>query len=209
MTEKPRLDPDAVGRGAGRLSRWHVRTAGHIPIPPSLSPLLRRSCEATGGCRDGTPHCRWHPAHPPCLRHSVTPEGRRAAVADVRVPIVPELPDITVYIEALASRVLNQPLERLRIANPFLVRTPDPPVNTAEGRRVVSLSRMGKRIVLGLEGELFVVLHLMIAGRLRWRSSRCTDSGQSRAGSVRFPDRHSHRHRSGIEAPGVAAPARG
>ena len=82
---------------------------------------------------------------------------------------MPELPDIAHYLEALAPRVLQQPLERLRIANPFLVRTPEPPVSVAEGRVVVALRRMGKRIVFGLEGDLFLVLHLMIAGRLRWR----------------------------------------
>ncbi len=100
---------------------------------------------------------------------------------------MPELPDITVYIEALASRVLNQPLEQLRVANPFLVRTPDPPVSTAEGRRVVSLSRMGKRIVMGLEGELFVVLHLMIAGRLRWRARGAPIPGKAGLAAFDFP----------------------
>lgn len=82
---------------------------------------------------------------------------------------MPELPDIVLYLEALAPRVLNQPLERVRIGNPFLVRTPTPPISDAEGRRVVGLHRMGKRIVFVLEGDLFLVLHLMIAGRLRWR----------------------------------------
>jgi len=82
---------------------------------------------------------------------------------------VPELPDIALYLEALAPRVLNRPLERLRIANPFLVRTPEPPIAAGEGRRVTSLHRIGKRIVLGLEGDLHLVLHLMVAGRLRWR----------------------------------------
>jgi formamidopyrimidine-DNA glycosylase len=82
---------------------------------------------------------------------------------------VPELPDVALYLEALAPRVLNRRLERLRIANPFLVRTPEPPIAAAEGRRVISLHRIGKRIVLGLEEDLHLVLHLMIAGRLRWR----------------------------------------
>ena len=82
---------------------------------------------------------------------------------------MPELPDITLYLEALAPRVLNQPLERLRIANPFLLRTPDPPVSAIEGRTVVGLRRLGKRIVFELEGGFSLVLHLMIAGRLRWR----------------------------------------
>jgi formamidopyrimidine-DNA glycosylase len=82
---------------------------------------------------------------------------------------LPELPDIALYLEALAPRVLQQPLERLRIGNPFIVRTIEPAVSAVEGRRVVALRRMGKRIVFALEADLFIVLHLMIAGRLRWR----------------------------------------
>jgi formamidopyrimidine-DNA glycosylase len=81
---------------------------------------------------------------------------------------MPELPDITVYIEALESRIVGQPLERIRIPKPFLLRSVDPPLSTAEGKRVIKVSRMGKRIVLELENELFIVIHLMIAGRLRW-----------------------------------------
>ena len=82
---------------------------------------------------------------------------------------VPELPDLTVYLEALERHVLGQPLEQIRIVSPSLLRSVDPPVGAADGREVVSLERIGKRIVLGLEGDLFLVLHLMIAGRLRWR----------------------------------------
>jgi formamidopyrimidine-DNA glycosylase len=82
---------------------------------------------------------------------------------------VPELPDVELYLRALAPRVLDRPLERLRIGNPFIVRTYDPPADALHGRRIVILHRLGKRIVLGFEGELFLVLHLMIAGRLRWR----------------------------------------
>ena len=81
---------------------------------------------------------------------------------------MPELPDITVYIEALASRVVGQPLERMRIAKPFLLRSVDPPISAAEGKQVTGLRRMGKRIVLELEDDLFLVIHLMIAGHLRW-----------------------------------------
>ncbi|MFL5464648.1 MAG: Fpg/Nei family DNA glycosylase [Gemmatimonadaceae bacterium] len=81
---------------------------------------------------------------------------------------MPELPDITVYIEALASRVVGQTLERTRIAKPFLLRSVDPPISAANGKRVVGIRRMGKRIVLELEDDLFLVIHLMIAGRLRW-----------------------------------------
>ena len=82
---------------------------------------------------------------------------------------MPELPDIALYLDALAPRVLNEPLERLRIANPFLVRTLEPPIAAVEGRRIVALRRMGKRIVFALDRDLYLVLHLMIAGRLRWR----------------------------------------
>jgi formamidopyrimidine-DNA glycosylase len=84
---------------------------------------------------------------------------------------MPELPDIAAYIEALSARVLHEPLERLRIANPFVVRTISPEPGAVAGRTLDSLARLGKRIVFGFEGELFVVVHLMIAGRLRWRKS--------------------------------------
>ena len=100
---------------------------------------------------------------------------------------MPELPDIVLYLEALAPRVLQQPLERLRIANPFLVRTPEPPVSAAEGRTVVALRRMGKRIVFALEDDLFLVLHLMIAGRLRWRDRGAAIPGKVGLAAFDFP----------------------
>jgi formamidopyrimidine-DNA glycosylase len=83
---------------------------------------------------------------------------------------VPELPDIEIYIESLGSRLLGSRLERVRIPGPSLLRSVDPPVDAAEGRRVASLRRIGKRIAIGLEEEIFLVIHLMIAGRLRWRA---------------------------------------
>jgi formamidopyrimidine-DNA glycosylase len=82
---------------------------------------------------------------------------------------VPELPDIVVYIEALEKRILRERLDRVRIASPFLLRTVAPAVGDAEGRTVVQLRRLGKRIGIGLEGDIWLVLHLMIAGRLHWR----------------------------------------
>jgi formamidopyrimidine-DNA glycosylase len=100
---------------------------------------------------------------------------------------VPELPDITLYLEALAPRVLDQPLERLRIGNPFLLRTPDPPVSAVEGRLVVGLRRLGKRIVLALDGDLYLVLHLMIAGRLRWRDRGAPIPGKVGLAAFDFP----------------------
>lgn len=82
---------------------------------------------------------------------------------------MPELPDITIYIERLEARILNQPLEKVRIANPFLVRTFDPSIRETQGRKVIGLRRIGKRIVIAFEGDLFMVLHLMKAGRLLWK----------------------------------------
>jgi len=83
---------------------------------------------------------------------------------------VPELPDIQIYLEALQPRLLHQRLERVRIRGPFLLRSVSPPISEAEGKTVTSLGRRGKRIVIGLEGDLYLVLHLMIAGRLHWKA---------------------------------------
>ena len=84
---------------------------------------------------------------------------------------MPELPDVTVYIESLAPRIVGQRLERVRLASPFLLRTVEPPLTELFGRRVHALRRLGKRIVVEFDGDLFLVIHLMIAGRLRWRPS--------------------------------------
>src|SRR6266436_5862230 len=84
---------------------------------------------------------------------------------------MPELPDVTVYIEALEERVLNQLIRKIRIGSPFLVRSFDPPIREAEGKRVVGLRRLGKRIVFELEQDLFLIVHLMIGGRFHWKSS--------------------------------------
>ena len=81
---------------------------------------------------------------------------------------VPELPDIVVYIEALEPRIMNQTLERVRVVSPFLLRTAAPPLEAVEGKSIRELRRLGKRIAIGLEGDLWLVLHLMIAGRLHW-----------------------------------------
>jgi formamidopyrimidine-DNA glycosylase len=83
---------------------------------------------------------------------------------------MPELPDVTVYLEALERTVVGRRLERVRIANPFVLRSYDPPLEAASGRTVTGVRRIGKRVVLDLGDELFLVIHLMIAGRLRWRS---------------------------------------
>ena len=84
---------------------------------------------------------------------------------------MPELPDITVYLEALEARVLGARLERIRLVSPFVLRSFDPPISAAHGRSVTGLRRLGKRLVIGLEGDLFLVIHLMIAGRLHWKTA--------------------------------------
>ncbi|MDE0029317.1 MAG: formamidopyrimidine-DNA glycosylase [Deltaproteobacteria bacterium] len=82
---------------------------------------------------------------------------------------MPELPDVELYIHALRPRVVGETLEKVRLASPFLLRSVDPPIREAEGREVLGLRRLGKRIVFELQGDLFLVFHLMIAGRFRWR----------------------------------------
>ncbi len=99
---------------------------------------------------------------------------------------MPELPDIVVYLECLAPRVLHQTLETVRIVNPFVLRSVVPPIGAAEGREAVGLRRIGKRIVLELEGELFLVIHLMIAGRLRWRPPGGKPPGRPALAALQF-----------------------
>lgn len=82
---------------------------------------------------------------------------------------MPELPDITIYLEALAARLLNQQIKGVRIASPSLLRSYDPPVPAAIGKRIIGFRRLGKRIVFDLEDELFLVFHLMITGRFHWK----------------------------------------
>ena len=100
---------------------------------------------------------------------------------------MPELPDITIYLEALAPRIVGQPLERARIVSPSLLRTVDPPLTAAEGRNVVALRRIGKRIVWEMEGQLFLVFHLMIAGRFKWRPAGTSAPAKVGLASFDFP----------------------
>ena len=100
---------------------------------------------------------------------------------------MPELPDITIYLEALAQRIVGQPLERARITSPSLLRTVDPPLAAAEGRKVVGLRRIGKRIVWEMEGGIFLVFHLMIAGRFKWRPQGTSPPARVGLASFDFP----------------------
>ena len=100
---------------------------------------------------------------------------------------MPELPDIAAYITALEPRILNQPLQHVRLASVFLLRTVDPPLETTEGRTVVALRRIGKRIAIGVEGDLWLVLHLMIAGRLHWKPPQAKLAGRNALAAFDFP----------------------
>src|SRR5262249_922398 len=99
---------------------------------------------------------------------------------------MPELPDVTVYLEALAPRIGGAVLERVRVRSPFLVRSVEPPLGAVEGKQVVGFRRIGKRIVLALDDELFLVIHLMIAGRFRWRPRGAGGPGKPGRGASAF-----------------------
>jgi formamidopyrimidine-DNA glycosylase len=101
---------------------------------------------------------------------------------------VPELPDITLYLAQLSPRILGQPLNEIAIRNPFVLRSVDPPVAAIQGKRVLQLRRLGKRIVLVLEDDLFVVIHLMIAGRFRWKPAGSSTGGKLTLAAFEFPN---------------------
>jgi formamidopyrimidine-DNA glycosylase len=101
---------------------------------------------------------------------------------------MPELPDIAAYISALEPRIVAQPIKRVRLASPFLLRTVEPPIADVEGRIVRQLRRIGKRIAIGVEGDLWLVLHLMIAGRLHWRTPGAKLSGRQSLAAFDFPN---------------------
>jgi formamidopyrimidine-DNA glycosylase len=101
---------------------------------------------------------------------------------------VPELPDIAAYISALEPRIVGRPLLRSRLASPFLLRTADPPIASADGRTVRELRRIGKRIAIGLDDDLWLVLHLMIAGRLHWRPADAKLAGRNALAAFDFAD---------------------
>ena len=101
---------------------------------------------------------------------------------------MPELPDIVAYVGALESRIVNQPLERVRLASPFLLRTMRPTIADVEGRTVRELRRVGKRIAIGVGGDIWLVLHLMIAGRLHWRPPKVKLAGRQNLAAFDFPE---------------------
>src|ERR1700739_5142256 len=99
---------------------------------------------------------------------------------------MPELPDIAAYITALEPRILAQTIQRIRLGSPFLLRTAEPPVANLEGRVVRELRRIGKRIAIGVDDDLWLVLHLMIAGRLHWKGPQAKQAGGNGGGAVGF-----------------------
>src|SRR5271155_878514 len=100
---------------------------------------------------------------------------------------MPELPDITVYVEALERRIVGQELERVRIKAAFLLRTYDPPIDSVLGKKVREIRRVGKRIAIGLDEDLWIVLHLMIAGRLAWKARGAKLGGKMSLAAFDFP----------------------
>ena len=101
---------------------------------------------------------------------------------------MPELPDIAAYITALESRIVGQPIQQIRLASPFLLRTAQPPLTSVEGRVVCQLRRIGKRIAIAVDGDLWLVLHLMIAGRLHWRALGAKLGGRQNLAALDFPN---------------------
>lgn len=167
------------------------------------------------------------PVTSPTTGQRMTPPDAKQAAARASAlvfPRMPELPDVELYIGALRPRITGARLARVRVASPFLVRSVEPPLATVAGHRVVGLSRLGKRIVVALEERLFLVLHLMIAGRLRWKDEpRVTVPGRiglaafdfpaatlllTEAGSRRRASLHLVREREGLDAldPGGVEP---
>src|SRR5215470_8542281 len=100
---------------------------------------------------------------------------------------MPELPDVLLYIEALKTRVVNETLERVRLASPFVLRSVAPPISAIQGRRVLGLRRLGKQIVFEFDNNLFLVIHLMIAGRFQWKEHAARIPGKLGLAAFDFP----------------------
>ena len=160
--------------------------------PASARRRRRREAAAANLPRAGTRRRRG--GHVPARRGGA--QGRRS---------VPELPDVELYLAALRPRVIGRAIERVRVASPFFVRTYDPPLPAIAGHAIVSLSRLGKRLVFALDADLFVVVHLMIAGPPALARARRRDPGEARPRGVRFRRRDAALHRGGIQETGIAA----
>ncbi|HSZ63557.1 MAG TPA: DNA-formamidopyrimidine glycosylase family protein [Terriglobales bacterium] len=122
------------------------------------------------------------------MRTNSTAPVCKTAFTPCKLLNVPELPDIAAYISALEPRIIAQPIEHIRVSSPFLVRTVQPSLQYVEGRTVHELRRIGKRIAIGVEGDLWLVLHLMIAGRLHWRTRGAKLAGRQSLAAFDFPN---------------------
>jgi formamidopyrimidine-DNA glycosylase len=122
------------------------------------------------------------------IRKSTEPRRFANFDCNMQADAMPELPDITAYISALETRIVGQRLERVRLGSPFLLRTVQPAVSSVEGHVVKRLQRIGKRIAIGIEGDLWLVLHLMIAGRLHWRKREAKLGGRQNLAAFDFPE---------------------
>jgi formamidopyrimidine-DNA glycosylase len=120
-------------------------------------------------------------------REFVQASRLQTSFAPCKLMAMPELPDITAYINALEKRIVGRPLERVRLGSPFLLRTVEPPLPSVEGRVVKKLRRVGKRIAIGLDGDRWLVLHLMIAGRLHWKKRDAKLGGRQNLAAFDFP----------------------
>ena len=177
-------------------------TAGRVLEPRGQSPVGAADREVKPGQdRRGVGAAR--------QRSGARPPRLGTGGAHARIPPMPELPDVVLYIEALERRILDQPLAGVRLASPFLLRTAQPPLGALTGKHVRRLRRLGKRIALGFEDDLWLVLHLMINGRLHWKQPECQARRPLCAGRVRFSERHADAHRVRPEEAGGAPPGPG
>src|SRR6202049_78248 len=159
-----------------RLAGWSRRDLPPPRAPPASLPNPRGLPASRAASI--MPHRR------PAFRPPMRPAARTAPGYHA---LVPELPDVTLYVERLAPLVVGETLQGVRLASPFLLRSVEPPLAAAAGRRVDAVRRLGKRIVLALEGGLFLVLHLLVAGRLRVRPAGGGGPRRPRPPPLRFP----------------------
>jgi formamidopyrimidine-DNA glycosylase len=150
--------------------------------------LVHAHARAFPAGKDESCHVDCAPAlHPEIILQPSEIESLQTERVACNLISMPELPDIAAYLTALESRIIGQPLEQIRLNSAFLLRTAQPPLASAEGRSVRQLRRVGKRIAIGLENDLWLVLHLMIAGRLHWRDSGAKLAGRNSLAAFDFP----------------------
>src|SRR5690348_15139742 len=170
-----------------RLERWTFAPAPSVTFTAVASPLsgMARRRNSAGSVDTGGVISAVSTNWPLRSRACSSPAARRSWLMKITAwgrrsyhRRMPELPDVTVYIESLEARIVGKRLERVRLLSPFLLRSAVPPLSSAEGKRVARVQRVGKRIVLAMDDGLYLVLHLMIAGRLRWLEADAKPPGR-------------------------------